>query len=50
MTSEPAEAVVVISHGLMIRFLLLSIRMDRRWRIVSRDLRNCGVSLIERRR
>ncbi len=49
ITSEPAEAVVVVSHGMMIRFLLLSVRMDRRWRIVSRDLSNCGVSLIERR-
>jgi broad specificity phosphatase PhoE len=49
VTDEPAEAVVVVSHGMMIHFLLLSISMDRRWRVVSRDLRNCGVSLVELR-
>ncbi len=49
ITQEPAEAIAVVSHGMFIWFLLLSLWADRRWRIVSRDLANCGVSLIVRR-
>jgi broad specificity phosphatase PhoE len=49
ITREPAEAVAVVSHGMFIRFLLLSLWADRRWRIVSRDLGNCGISLVARR-
>jgi broad specificity phosphatase PhoE len=49
ITHKPAEAVAVVSHGMFIHFLLLSAWFDRRWRIVSRDLGNCGISLVERR-
>jgi probable phosphoglycerate mutase len=46
ITSEPAEAIAVVSHGMLIWFLLLHIQTDRRWRIVSRDFTNCGISLV----
>jgi len=49
ITREPAEAVAVVSHGMFLRFLLLCLWTDRRWRVVSRDLANCGVSLVVRR-
>ena len=49
ITREPAEAVAVVSHGMFIRFLLLSLWADRRWRIASRDLGNCGISLVAHR-
>lgn len=49
ITREPAETIAVVSHGMFIRFLLLSLWTDRRWRIVSRDLSNCGISLVKRR-
>lgn len=50
ITREPAEAVAVVSHGMFIRFLLFSLWTDRRWRVLSRDLTNCGISLVTRRR
>ncbi len=50
MTREPAEAVAVVSHGMLIWFVLLSLWTDRRWRVLSRDLTNCGISLVARRR
>ena len=46
ITHEPAETIAVVSHGLLLRFLLLHIWTDRRWRIISRDLTNCGISLV----
>jgi broad specificity phosphatase PhoE len=46
ITREPAEAIAVVSHGFLLRFLLLHILTDRRWRIISRDLNNCGISLV----
>lgn len=46
ITREPAEAIAVVSHGMLLRFLLLHIQTDRRWRIVSRDFTNCGISLV----
>ena len=49
ITSEPAESIAVVSHGMFIRFLLLSLWTDRRWRVVSRDLANCGISQSARR-
>jgi broad specificity phosphatase PhoE len=49
ITHKPAETVAVVSHGMFIYFLLLSVWADRRWRIISRDFRNCGISLVERR-
>jgi broad specificity phosphatase PhoE len=45
LTREPAEAIAVVSHGWVLRLLLLHIMTNRRWRIVSHDLENCGVSL-----
>jgi broad specificity phosphatase PhoE len=50
MTREPAEAIAVVSHGMLIWFVLLSLWTDRRWRVLSRDLTNCGISLVARRR
>ncbi len=44
ITAEPAEEVAVISHGWFITVLLLSLYFDSRWRILSRDLTNCGIS------
>jgi hypothetical protein len=35
-----------VSHGWLLRLLLLHIVTHRRWRIVSRDLTNCGISLV----
>ena len=49
ITCEPAEAIAVVSHGMFIWFLLLSLWTDRRWRVLSRDLTNCGISLVARR-
>lgn len=46
ITREPAEAIAVVSHGWLLRLLLLHIVTNRRWRIVSRDLTNCGISLV----
>jgi broad specificity phosphatase PhoE len=46
ITREPAVAIAVVSHGWLLRLLLLHILIDRRWRIVSRDLTNCGISLV----
>jgi broad specificity phosphatase PhoE len=46
ITAEPADAVAVVSHGWFITVLLLGLRFDPRWRIVSRDLANCGISLV----
>jgi broad specificity phosphatase PhoE len=50
ITREPAEAIAVVSHGMFIWFLLLSLWTDRRWRVLSRDLTNCGISLVALRR
>jgi broad specificity phosphatase PhoE len=49
ITREPAEAVAVVSHGWFLGVLLLSLRFDRRWQILTRDLNNTGVSLVVRR-
>ena len=46
ITAEPAEHVAVISHGWFIMILLLNLRFDSHWRILSRDLANCGISLV----
>lgn len=49
ITAEPAEDVAVVSHGWFISVLLLNLRFDRNWRILSRNLTNCGVSLVASR-
>jgi len=46
IAAEPAEDVAVVSHGWFITVLLLNLRFDRKWRILSRDITNCGVSLV----
>ncbi|MGH2480155.1 MAG: histidine phosphatase family protein [Ktedonobacteraceae bacterium] len=46
ITSEPAEAIAVVSHSWLLRMLVLSLWNDRRWRLVSRDFANSGVSLV----
>ena len=46
ITAEPAEAIAVVSHGWFIGTLLLSLRFDRHWRVVTRDLANGGISLV----
>ena len=46
ITSEPAEAIAVVSHSWLLRMLVLSLWNDRRWRLVSRDFANGGVSLV----
>src|SRR5262249_60078554 len=35
ITAEPAEVIAVVSHGWCISALLLSLRFDRHWRIVT---------------
>jgi len=49
ITAEPADAVAVVSHGWFITVLLFCLCFDRRWRILSSDLTNCGISLIASR-
>jgi broad specificity phosphatase PhoE len=49
ITAEPAEDVAVVSHGWFITVLLLSLRFDPHWRILARDLANCGISMVASR-
>lgn len=49
ITAEPAEALAVVSHGWLLGTLLFSLSLDRRWRILTGDLRNGGVSVVLRR-
>jgi broad specificity phosphatase PhoE len=49
ITAEPAEAIAAVSHGWFLTVLLLSVRFERGWHVVTRDLRNTGVSLVMRR-
>jgi broad specificity phosphatase PhoE len=49
ITREPAEAIAVVSHGWFLSVLLLSLRFDRRWRVLTQNLQNTGVSLVVRR-
>lgn len=50
LTSQPVEAIAVVSHGWVIALLCLMLANSREWHVMSRDLRNCGVSLITSRR
>jgi len=36
----------VVSHFALIQLMLLHVRSQRRWRIVTRDLRNAGLTII----
>jgi probable phosphoglycerate mutase len=49
VTSEPAEAIVAVSHAWTITMILLALRRSPEWRVVRRDVRNAGVSIVERR-
>lgn len=46
ITAEPAEEIAAVSHGWLISLMLLSLRRDSRCRIVSRDVRNAGISVV----
>jgi probable phosphoglycerate mutase len=49
MTREPAGTVAAVTHGWVIILLTTWQRLHPRWRVVSRDLTNCGVSVVMRR-
>jgi broad specificity phosphatase PhoE len=49
ITAEPAEEVAAVSHGWLITLMILSLRRDKRWRVLHRDVRNAGVSVITSR-
>lgn len=46
LTAEQSGTIAAVSHRALIWLILLSLRRDRRWRIVTRDLSNGGISLI----
>jgi broad specificity phosphatase PhoE len=48
ITAQPGT-IVAFSHAWMISMILLALRRDPEWRIVSRDLDNAGISLVVRR-
>lgn len=48
LTSEPAAEIAIVSHRGLISLMLLCLRRDRRWRIVTSDLSNGGVSVVVR--
>lgn len=49
LTQQPAEAIAIVSHGWVITILCILAACSREWRVVSRDLNNCGVSVIKSR-
>ena len=49
ITAEPCGAVVAVSHGWTINLMLFALRRSKQWRVVSRDVRNAGISIVERR-
>ncbi len=49
MTSDQAREIAVVSHYGLISLILVSLRRDRNWRIISRDISNGGISIVERR-
>jgi broad specificity phosphatase PhoE len=48
LTDDQSGTIAVVSHRGFISLMLLSLRRDRRWQIMSRDLSNGGVSLLVR--
>lgn len=48
VTAEHAEAIVVVSHAWTITMILLALRRDKHWRVLRRDVRNAGISVVER--
>jgi broad specificity phosphatase PhoE len=49
ITAEPGDAIVAFSHAWMISMMLLALRRNPDWRVVSRDLDNVGISIVVRR-
>jgi probable phosphoglycerate mutase len=49
ITAAPAESVAAVSHRGLLSLLLLVAQRHSRWRVVQRDLRNGGVSIIQSR-
>lgn len=47
ITAEQAPAVVAVAHRGLIALILLSLRNSEQWRVLHRDLNNCGVSVVE---
>ncbi|NJM04978.1 histidine phosphatase family protein [Candidatus Gracilibacteria bacterium] len=48
ITEEPAENVVAVAHRGTIGLILWGLRRSPQWRVLSRDLSNTGVSLVQR--
>lgn len=48
ITADDAQEVAAVSHRALLSLVLLSLRRDRRWIIRARDLRNGGISVVER--
>ena len=48
ITAEPAHAVAAVSHAALLGLMLWGLRRDPQWRIVTRDLSNGGVSVVEK--
>ena len=44
----PDDVIAVIAHGWVILVLLAMLRLHRRWRVVSTDVSNCGVSEVRK--
>lgn len=49
LTADPAAEIAAVAHRGLIGLMLLAIQRDGRWRIVTRDLSNGGISLVARR-
>jgi broad specificity phosphatase PhoE len=49
ITSDQSREIAVVSHYGLISLILVSLRRDRNWRIISRDISNGGISLVERK-
>lgn len=49
LTSSDAKEIAVVSHYGLISLILLVVRRDRNWRIITRDISNGGVSIAVRK-
>lgn len=49
ITNTPANEIAAVSHTTLISLILLSLRRDQEWRVVTRDRSNGGVSVVVRR-
>ena len=47
ITAEPAEEIAAVSHSATISLMLLALRRSPHWRVLSRDISNGGISIIE---